>query len=84
MNDLTTNGKKPDLIPEDEGLVELNGFPIHWQKFGNGPMIVLLIPGALGMFFYLIFFSKIRPSLTPSSLPPPKKTNNRNGKIRFL
>ncbi|XP_027205168.2 serine hydrolase BPHL-like [Dermatophagoides pteronyssinus] len=48
MNDLTTNGKKPDLIPEDEGSVELNGFPIHWQKFGNGPMIVLLIPGALG------------------------------------
>lgn len=58
MNEAT--GKKPDLVPDDEGSVDINGFPIHWQKFGHGPTIVLLIPGALGLFvFYLVNFIDI-------------------------
>lgn len=39
---------KSDLIPDDSGSVELLGFPIHWERYGSGPQIVLLIPGALG------------------------------------
>lgn len=42
--------KKPDLVPQDSGQVELHGFPIYWERFGNGPTIILLIPGALGKF----------------------------------
>jgi hypothetical protein len=32
------------------GKVEINGWPIWYEKFGIGNDIVLLIPGALGMF----------------------------------
>ena len=27
---------------------EINGYPIHYEKFGTGSEVVLLIPGALG------------------------------------
>ncbi len=32
------------------GKVEINGWPIWYEKFGIGNDIILLIPGALGMF----------------------------------
>lgn len=31
-----------------EGVVTLNGFQIHWETFGTGSQIILLLPGALG------------------------------------
>lgn len=35
-------------IVQSEGVVTLNGFQIHWEKFGTGSQIILLLPGALG------------------------------------
>ncbi|XP_017461247.1 PREDICTED: valacyclovir hydrolase-like [Rhagoletis zephyria] len=32
----------------DTGSVEVNGFPIHYNRYGTGSTVVLLIPGALG------------------------------------
>ncbi len=31
------------------GNVDLNGWPVWYEKFGTGSEVVLLIPGALGM-----------------------------------
>jgi hypothetical protein len=31
------------------GKVDLNGWPVWYEKFGTGSEVVLLIPGAMGM-----------------------------------
>lgn len=33
------------------GKVDINGWPIHYEKFGTGPEVLLLIPGAIGIFY---------------------------------
>lgn len=38
----------------ESGSVEINGFPIHYDKFGTGNHVVLLIPGALGKYIEYI------------------------------
>lgn len=40
--------------PSESNFVEINGFPIHYDKFGTGSQVVLLIPGALGNFLKLL------------------------------
>ena len=35
--------------------VEVNGYPIWYEKFGTGPNPLLLIPGAIGMLLLNIF-----------------------------
>lgn len=36
----------------DTGSVEVNGFPIHYNRYGTGSTVVLLIPGALGKGYF--------------------------------
>ena len=31
------------------GKVEINGWPVCYEKFGNGPEVLLFIPGAIGI-----------------------------------
>ena len=37
------------------GKFDINGYPIHYEKFGSGSEVVLLIPGALGEFKLKIY-----------------------------
>ena len=37
----------PELKGE-VGKVDILGYPVHYEKFGTGPEILLLIPGAIG------------------------------------
>lgn len=39
------------MVEKETGFVEINGFPIHYDKFGTGNQPVLLIPGAIGTSF---------------------------------
>lgn len=34
--------------PDKTGSVEVNGFPMHYEVYGTGPRVLLLIPGAMG------------------------------------
>ena len=36
------------VIESVVGKFDINGYPIHYEKFGTGSEVVLLIPGALG------------------------------------
>lgn len=37
------------MNPIESKVIEINGNQIHYEKYGTGSQIVLLIPGALGM-----------------------------------
>lgn len=36
------------LSPNESEVLQINGFNIHYEKYGTGEHIVLLIPGAVG------------------------------------
>lgn len=44
------------MVEKETGFVEINGFPIHYDKFGTGNQPVLLIPGAIGKLFIFVLF----------------------------
>ena len=43
--------------------IELNGYPIHYEKFGSGSEVVLLIPGSLGKWNLIQFLNWISSGL---------------------
>ena len=43
------------MVVGEVGSVQINGWPIHYEKFGHGPEVILMIPGAIGLCFIIYF-----------------------------